>query len=124
MDDIRISQGSPPSTAQTYEQFQERRVFRALDGFRFISIVAVVWHHTQSSPHLQPILGRGFLGVDMFFTLSGFLIVTLLLRERERNGSNPARATTPGVVSRPRILWTNQKTLFRFHRLRRALSAR
>jgi len=87
MDDIRISQGSPPSTAQTYEQFQERRVFRALDGFRFISIIAVVWHHTQSSPHLQPILGRGFLGVDMFFTLSGFLIVTLLLRERERNGS-------------------------------------
>jgi len=32
------------------------------------------------------ILDSGFLGVDMFFAISGFLIVTLLLRERDASG--------------------------------------
>lgn len=35
---------------------------------------------------LPSFLTRGFLGVDMFFVLSGYLIVTLILREKERNG--------------------------------------
>lgn len=69
-----------------YEEFQSRRFFHSLDGLRCISILAVIWHHTLGEWQGIPALARGFLGVDMFFVLSGFLITTLLLRERDKNG--------------------------------------
>ncbi len=60
--------------------------FVALDGLRAASIVPVVWHHCTPRP-LEGALGRGPLGVDLFFALSGFLITTLLLRERRRTST-------------------------------------
>jgi len=72
----------PPSS---HAEFLARRSFGSLDGIRCLSIVAVVWHHTVRGVEWLPGSERGFLGVDMFFALSGFLIVTLLLRERDRN---------------------------------------
>jgi peptidoglycan/LPS O-acetylase OafA/YrhL len=67
-----------------YEAHLGRRTFAALDGLRAIAIITVVWHHTAASAFEHPLSGRGFLGVDLFFVISGFLIVTLLLRERQR----------------------------------------
>jgi peptidoglycan/LPS O-acetylase OafA/YrhL len=46
--------------------------------------LAVIWHHSPIPQGLPAIAYRGFLGVDMFFVLSGFLIATLLLREKEK----------------------------------------
>jgi peptidoglycan/LPS O-acetylase OafA/YrhL len=60
--------------------------FASLDGVRCLCILAVMWHHCPHPPWGAKLLERGFLGVDMFFVLSGFLIVTLLLRERDRSG--------------------------------------
>jgi len=52
-----------------------------LDGVRAIAVLAVLVFH--ASPGLLP---RGFLGVDVFFTLSGFLITSLLLAELDAAG--------------------------------------
>lgn len=67
-----------------FNQYQHQRYFQSLDGVRFLSIFAVIWHHSLP-PDLPLVFSRGFLGVDMFFVLSGYLIVTLLLREKEKN---------------------------------------
>ncbi len=70
-----------------YKRFRETKVFGSLDALRCLSIVAVVWHHTAG--HWVSgfrLLNVGFLGVQFFFVISGFLITTLLLREKEKYG--------------------------------------
>jgi peptidoglycan/LPS O-acetylase OafA/YrhL len=70
-----------------YSQFRSTRVFGALDALRAVSILAVIWHHAGGDSVSLALAQHGFLGVDMFFAISGFLIVTLLLRERESHGT-------------------------------------
>jgi len=71
----------------THLSYMNKKVFLGLDGLRFFSIFAVVWHHSVNYTQLMSFFGRGFLGVDLFFVISGFLIVTLLLRERDKKGT-------------------------------------
>ncbi len=53
----------------------------ALDGVRALAVTAVLLFHGGVS-----VMRGGFLGVDAFFVLSGFLITALLLAERDRTG--------------------------------------
>lgn len=53
-----------------------------LDGIRAFAVLAVVAFHAG----LKPATG-GWLGVDIFFVLSGYLITLILLRERDRTGT-------------------------------------
>jgi peptidoglycan/LPS O-acetylase OafA/YrhL len=76
-----------PSAVARPSNFQEAKYFPLLDGLRAVSIVGVVWHHAGGAQHLSSPLSRGYHGVSLFFVISGFLITTLLLRERERFGS-------------------------------------
>jgi peptidoglycan/LPS O-acetylase OafA/YrhL len=50
-----------------------------LDGMRALAVVAVMVYHANPSW-----LPGGFLGVEMFFVISGYLITLLLISERER----------------------------------------
>ena len=57
-----------------------------LDGVRAIAVIAVVWHHAHPGVAWLPASSNGFLGVDLFFALSGLLITSLLLREQQTHG--------------------------------------
>jgi hypothetical protein len=70
-----------------YEVFKRTKYFGSLNGLRAVSIIAVIWHHTASSSFSAAIAGQGFYGVTLFFVISGFLITTLLLREKEHAGT-------------------------------------
>ena len=54
----------------------------ALDGLRAVAIVVVMAYHAFPKQ-----VHGGFLGVELFFVLSGFLITALLLKEWDRFGS-------------------------------------
>ena len=51
----------------------------ALDGVRGFALLAVLGYHT-----FPAIFGGGFLGVEVFFVLSGFLLTSLMLAEHDK----------------------------------------
>lgn len=70
----------------------------ALDGIRALAVLAVIWYHAGA-------LGGGWIGVEVFFVLSGYLITAILLRERDATGRidlvdfwrRRARRLLPGI---------------------------
>ena len=76
------------------------RYVPALDGMRALAVAGVLAYHGGISA-----LPGGYLGVDAFFVLSGFLITSLLLSEVQRNGrirlgdfwARRARRLLPGL---------------------------
>ena len=63
----------PPATAMPYVP--------ALDGLRALAVAAVLLYHGDVSW-----MPGGFLGVEVFFVISGYLITALLLAERQSTG--------------------------------------
>jgi peptidoglycan/LPS O-acetylase OafA/YrhL len=75
-----------------HAQFLAQKRFGSLDGLRTVSILAVIWHHTAPAWVGETLAHVGAQGVTLFFAISGFLITTLLLRERERNAGIDLKA--------------------------------
>ena len=80
---------SPPSRTQP-ESVSDREAsprtesvsrVRAIDGLRAVAVGLVLAHHLD-----VPRSGGGWLGVDLFFVISGFVITRTLLAERARRG--------------------------------------
>ncbi|HEX4176263.1 MAG TPA: acyltransferase, partial [Acidimicrobiales bacterium] len=61
----------------------EDRKFRPdVQGLRAVAVLLVVLFHAN-----VPGLGGGYVGVDVFFVISGFVITGVLLRERRSSGA-------------------------------------
>jgi peptidoglycan/LPS O-acetylase OafA/YrhL len=61
---------------------EERRHWPALDGVRAVSVLAIITFHADYPSFIK----GGFTAVDVFFTLSGFLITWLLVSEVDKLG--------------------------------------
>ena len=75
---------APPTSPPVDRREHDARISRVpylpgLDGMRALAVVAVMLYHANSTW-----LPGGYLGVEMFFVISGYLITLLLLAERER----------------------------------------
>src|ERR1700744_4253162 len=65
------------------DEAESGRSFRPdIEGLRAVAIVAVLLCHAG-----VPFLAGGYVGVDVFFVISGFLITKLLLGELDRSGT-------------------------------------
>ncbi|WP_405059368.1 acyltransferase [Kribbella sp. NBC_01505] len=65
----------------THGEYLALKRFPALDGLRAIAALMVVVFHNQGPDWVQ-----GWIGVQIFFVISGYLITTLMLREEDRSG--------------------------------------
>ncbi len=81
-----VTAGARPRTSGTAARPVAGTYHPALDGLRGAAVAAVLVFHGGFSW-----ARGGFLGVSTFFTLSGFLITTLLLTEHDRRGRTDLR---------------------------------
>ncbi len=75
-----MANGAKHPTTVSY--VHERRRIASLDGVRALALIAVLAYHAAPGT-----IHGGFLGVDVFFVLSGFLLSSLLLEEHRRTGA-------------------------------------
>ena len=89
--DVGVPNGRGPDSGGKPKGRPLKGHLAGLDGLRALAVTSVIAFHLD--PNWLP---GGFLGVDVFFVISGFLITTLLLRERRDTG----RVDLPGFWKR------------------------
>ena len=74
-----MSATSVIGTVQTDPVATPLQYLTGIDGIRAFAVLAVLWFHADH-------MSGGFLGVDAFFVISGFLITRQMLQEIDRTG--------------------------------------
>ena len=68
----------PPSRPSHFARGEKKTYWPEIDGLRTIAVISVFAFHLDAG-----LLRGGFVGVDIFFVISGYLITTLLLNDIE-----------------------------------------
>ena len=58
-----------------------------IDGLRAVAVAAVIIYHAKISIFGQNILEGGYIGVDIFLVISGYLITSIILKELVTTGN-------------------------------------
>lgn len=75
---LRPGRASCHATRVTAPALHRSELYRPeVDGLRAVAVLAAILFHTG-----EPAFAAGYLGVDLFFVISGLLITSILLRER------------------------------------------
>ena len=76
-------EAAPPAAGEAQHGAKGKKNLRGdIEGLRAVAVGTVLIYHVGI-----PFMPGGFVGVDIFFVISGFLITSLLLREAARSGS-------------------------------------
>ena len=76
-----------------------------IDGLRGIAILLVVIYHARFYTEEGFFISGGFLGVDIFFVISGYLMTNIILKEIKINGSMSQKVFLNFFESRLRRIW-------------------
>ena len=97
-EDDPLVEPSPPVQVQRKPAWQTRKLGYqpALDGLRAVAVALVIAYHLGYSG-----VAGGYIGVEVFFVLSGWLVCALLMNEQQRTGgarrrSGRSRTTSTG----------------------------
>ena len=77
---------APTTETSRSQQISRVPYLPGLDGLRALAVLAVIIYHANSKW-----LPGGYLGVEVFFVISGYLITLLLVAEEERTGAMSLR---------------------------------
>ena len=77
---VGSQQRPAPCPTENRKKTQAVQYRRELDGLRAIAVIPVVLLHAGFK-----LCSGGFVGVDVFFVISGYLITSIIIEEKQNN---------------------------------------